>query len=408
MIPIIEVRRLGKRFGLDHLREPYLSIRGRLSSIFSPSKRTEDFWALQDIDFDVNPGASVGIIGRNGAGKSTLLKILSRITPPTTGRAVLRGRVASLLEVGTGFHPELTGRENIDLHGSVLGMRRYEIQSKFDAIVDFAGTEKFLDTPLKYYSSGMQLRLAFSVAAFLEPEILIVDEVLAVGDAEFQRKCMGKMQEVADGGKTILFVSHNLAAVERLCTVGILLNDGRLIAHGAIESVVSAYSNHAGRPEQGRHISLKGSQLVKSVELLCDGKKDSAPYMGCQLSIRLYFDSKSELDFPVLGVLIKDEANTALVAVNNKHYVGNVAKSPVRRGILEASILKLPLFAGHYSVDLFLGNGFADLEILRDCIHFTVDAVPLTEKGSIPESRYNKVFLDQVEWKLTPWTSGGD
>ena len=203
----------------------------------------EEFWALKDVSFEIQPGDRVGIIGRNGAGKSTLLKILSRITEPTRGRVTINGRVASLLEVGTGFHPELTGRENIFLNGAILGMGRKEIQRKFDEIVEFAEVEKFLDTPVKRYSSGMYVRLAFAVAAHLEPEILVVDEVLAVGDAQFQKKCLGKMEDVAGEGRTVLFVSHNMSAVTSLCTHSILLNAGKMIQAGATQDVIAHYLN---------------------------------------------------------------------------------------------------------------------------------------------------------------------
>lgn len=206
-----------------------------------PERQVEEFWALKGVNFSINQGDVVGIIGRNGAGKSTLLKVLSRITEPSDGRVEVRGRVASLLEVGTGFHPELTGRENIYLNGAILGMDHAEIRRKFDEIVDFAGVEKFLDTPVKRYSSGMYVRLAFSVAAHLEPEVLIVDEVLAVGDAEFQKKCLGKMQLVAGEGRTVLFVSHNLAAVERLCDRGLVFDSGALVFSGNIEAATSYY-----------------------------------------------------------------------------------------------------------------------------------------------------------------------
>ncbi len=242
MKPILEVEQVGKKYRIRHQGGPYLSFRERLLQSLSFDKtEAEDFWALNDVSFSVKAGESMGIIGRNGAGKSTLLKILSKITPPTTGRIVSRGRIASLLEVGTGFHPELTGRENVFLNGSLLGMKRKEIEQKFDEIVDFSGVEKFLDTPLKHYSSGMQLRLAFAVAAFLEPEILIIDEVLAVGDAEFQKKCLGKMEDVSKSGRTILFVSHNMAAVENLCTHGLLLKDGRLVETGRVGDVTRSY-----------------------------------------------------------------------------------------------------------------------------------------------------------------------
>lgn len=241
MKPILEINNISKKFRISSEQQPYLSIRDSLSNLFSSKSSTEDFWALKDICFDVMPGDTVGIIGRNGAGKSTLLKILSKITPPTSGKIISRGRIASLLEVGTGFHPELSGRENVFLNGSILGMKRTEIQKQFDAIVDFAGVEKFIDTPLKHYSSGMQLRLAFAVAAFLEPEILIIDEVLAVGDAEFQKKCMGKMSDVSKSGRTILFVSHQLGAVTNLCNKGILLNKGEVVMENEVNKVIEHY-----------------------------------------------------------------------------------------------------------------------------------------------------------------------
>ncbi len=226
---------------INHEQQPYLSLRDSLAGIFKSRRSTEPFWALNDVSFDVMPGDTLGIIGKNGAGKSTLLKILSKITPPSKGRIVGRGRIASLLEVGTGFHPELTGRENIFMNGSILGMRRAEILKNFDAIVDFAGVETFIDTPLKHYSSGMQLRLAFAVAAFLENEVLIIDEVLAVGDAEFQKKCMGKMSDVSRSGRTILFVSHNMGAVAQLCRTGILLQKGTKAYEGKTHELIEHY-----------------------------------------------------------------------------------------------------------------------------------------------------------------------
>jgi lipopolysaccharide transport system ATP-binding protein len=244
MKPILEVQHVGKKFRIQHLAGGYLSLRERLvKAIKFESNEREDFWALNDVSFTVQPGESVGIIGRNGAGKSTLLKILSKITPPTTGRIISRGRIASLLEVGTGFHPELTGRENIFFNGSLLGMKRKEIEIKFDEIVDFSGVEKFLDTPLKHFSSGMQLRLAFAVAAFLEPEILIIDEVLAVGDAEFQKKCLGKMEDVSKSGRTILFVSHNMGAVQSLCSKAVMLENGTVTMNQSTHQVISYYQN---------------------------------------------------------------------------------------------------------------------------------------------------------------------
>ncbi|MDA3890637.1 MAG: polysaccharide ABC transporter ATP-binding protein [Salinivirgaceae bacterium] len=243
MKPILEIKNISKKYKLRGQESPYLTFRDALTSGFKKQKDKNEFWALQDVSFDVYPGESIGIIGRNGAGKSTLLKILSRITPPTTGEIISRGRIASLLEVGTGFHAELSGRENVFLNGSILGLTKQEITKQFDAIVDFSGVEKFLDTPLKHYSSGMQLRLAFAVAAHLEPEILIIDEVLAVGDAEFQKKCLTKMGEVTNEGRTVLFVSHNISAISTLCSKSILLKDGNLIKNDKTESVIKHYLN---------------------------------------------------------------------------------------------------------------------------------------------------------------------
>ncbi|HEY0653541.1 MAG TPA: ABC transporter ATP-binding protein [Chryseosolibacter sp.] len=245
MKPILEVRHISKKYRINHQTVGYASLRERIQRAFRFERSNiEDFFALQDVSFDVQAGESIGIIGRNGAGKSTLLKILSRITLPSKGKILTRGRIASLLEVGTGFHPELTGRENIFFNGSLLGMKRKEIETKFDEIVDFSGVEKFLDTPLKHYSSGMQLRLAFAVAAFLEPEILVIDEVLAVGDAEFQRKCLGKMEDVSRSGRTILFVSHNMASLRKLCEKAIWLDKGIVISEGPIAQILNAYSKN--------------------------------------------------------------------------------------------------------------------------------------------------------------------
>ena len=251
---MIQVEHLSKEYVLRHqTARNYTALRDVITdnvrALFKPSirEKKETFWALNDVSFQIQQGDRVGIIGRNGAGKSTLLKVLSRIVAPTRGKITIDGRVASLLEVGTGFHPELSGRENIFLNGAILGMSKQEIKSKFDEIVEFSEVEKFLDTPVKRYSSGMYVRLAFSVAAHLDPEILIVDEVLAVGDAQFQKKCLGKMEDVSKGGRTILFVSHNMEAVQRLCNYGLLMNKGQLIHSGSMEETIKQYlENRSG------------------------------------------------------------------------------------------------------------------------------------------------------------------
>lgn len=273
----IRVEDLGKQYRLGQaqtyktLRESLASSRLNPKNLFRarPKPTRETFWALRHLGFEIGQGEVVGIIGRNGAGKSTLLKILSMITEPTEGRAELRGRVGSLLEVGTGFHPELSGRENIFLNGAILGMKKQEIHRKFDAIVDFAEVEKFVDTAVKHYSSGMYLRLAFSLAAHLEPEILLVDEVLAVGDAAFQQRCLGKMNEVAQTGRTVLFVSHNMGAVRRLCHSGVLLDGGELVMKGSIEEVITRYT--------------EGVRQMNAEVVFEEKPESEMPILGCRL-----------------------------------------------------------------------------------------------------------------------------
>lgn len=301
----IKVENLGKKYvinhqkdnGDDNLREVVVGSTKKIIGALNPFKKrvkqekaTEDFWALNDVNFEVNQGDKIGIIGRNGAGKSTLLKVLSRITEPTTGKIHINGRVASLLEVGTGFHPELTGRENIYLNGAILGMSRKEIRTKFDEIVDFSEVEKFLDTPVKRYSSGMYVRLAFAVAAHLEPEILIVDEVLAVGDAEFQKKCLGKMEDVSSEGRTVLFVSHNLDAITTLCNRGIVLDRGCIIFNGLSIEARKQYlkiskeksisiQNNAGR-------SGSGEAVITCIEVLSDFSGENNKHTALTINLK--------------------------------------------------------------------------------------------------------------------------
>ena len=309
MESIIEVKNLGKKYNIAHQRGGYVALRDVLTNIlknpfqFAKQKAKkslglgtkEEFWALNDINFEVNKGEIIGIIGRNGAGKSTLLKILSKITPPTTGEIKINGRVGSLLEVGTGFHPELTGRENIFLNGAILGMTRAEIAKKFDQIVEFSGIEKFLDTPVKYYSSGMYVRLAFSVAAHMEPDILIVDEVLAVGDAEFQKKCLGKMEEVTkQNGRTILFVSHNMSAIEKLCNRCILLDSGNIIKEGRSKDVIDFYLNDKSNLSSEIIPKNKNGQLGQFTKITILNKENK-PNARIPISEPFYIDIEYEI-----------------------------------------------------------------------------------------------------------------
>lgn len=284
---------------------------------------SEYVWALRDINFEVKRGEVLGIIGKNGAGKSTLLKILSRVTAPTLGCVKVRGRIASLLEVGTGFHPELTGRENIFLNGSILGMTRAETASKFDEIVAFSGCERFIDTPVKRYSSGMYVRLAFAVAANLDPEILIVDEVLAVGDAEFQAKCLGKMQDVAGHGRTVLFVSHNMSAVSKLCSKGIILQNGKVLLEGDVASAVSCYTDQGrklpSRLEYGDMQKAPGNHVarLKSVELLdSEGRASGTIDIRKPAVVEIKYWHLDHQECPTAILHFKDEQNNTLFATN--------------------------------------------------------------------------------------------
>lgn len=310
MKPILEVSAVSKKFTIRHESKPYLSLRDSLSGLFSKSSTTiEEFYALKDVSFRLMPGETTGIIGKNGAGKSTLLKILSRITPPTSGKVVCRGTLASLLEVGTGFHPELTGRENIFFNGSILGMKRSEIRQKLDSIVDFSGCERFLDTPLKHYSSGMQLRLAFSVAAFLENDILVVDEVLAVGDAEFQRKCLSKIENLMTRqGRTILFVSHNLTQIQQLCKQSVLLENGKVAMIDRTDNVISNYLSEGklsgaveltNLPRQGyrNHDFLFKSLVVNQGHLISENE---------EVNLEITFELKSRTEEVVVGFALSD------------------------------------------------------------------------------------------------------
>jgi lipopolysaccharide transport system ATP-binding protein len=321
---IIEVRGLSKSYIINHEgKESYTALRDviahKAKKIFSfPNwkstvKTQEEFWALKDIDFDIKQGDRVGIIGRNGAGKSTLLKILSRITEPTNGSIKIKGRIASLLEVGTGFHPELTGRENIYLNGAILGMSRAEIKKHFDAIVDFAEVERFLDTPVKRYSSGMYVRLAFAVAAHLEPEILIVDEVLAVGDAQFQKKCLGKMEDVSKNeGRTVLFVSHNMGVVSKLCNKGILLNKGKIEIDGEIDHIIQNYVNFNNLTTEGFYydkLKVNGkANFIKTV-VLRNSENQAKSDFTFNEKVRIDFVFNINEDIPNLqiGIGIQDK-----------------------------------------------------------------------------------------------------
>lgn len=351
MKPILEIHNISKKYRISHHAGGYLSLRERLVNILSFDKNTvEDFWALKDVSFEVQSGECIGIIGRNGAGKSTLLKVLSKITPPTTGKIVSRGRIASLLEVGTGFHPELTGKENIFFNGSLLGMKRKEIEFKFDEIVEFSGVEKFLDTPLKHFSSGMQLRLAFAVAAFLEPEVLIIDEVLAVGDAEFQRKCLGKMENVSKSGRTILFVSHNMSVMAQMCNRLLLLESGKIKNQGNTQQIINEYlfglkevTNKTGRIKLSEEVTITQFELSSN-------KIDHLDSLTYKLSI----ESNQINKISELALLVYNDQNERVGVIDLRSEQLWKASGESVTIKIEGVIKDINLVEGFYSLGLFI------------------------------------------------------
>ncbi|MCF1421386.1 ABC transporter ATP-binding protein [Mangrovimonas futianensis] len=332
--------------------DPYLKV-GSVNDR-STEADSDYVWALQDINFEVQQGEVLGIIGKNGAGKSTLLKILSRVTSPTTGEIKTRGRIASLLEVGTGFHPELTGRENIYLNGAILGMTKKEIRAKEDAIIDFSGCARYVDTPVKRYSSGMRVRLAFAVAAFLEPDILVIDEVLAVGDAEFQKKAIGKMQDISQGeGRTVLFVSHNMAAVKSLCTRAIMLEYGKLVFEGTSEEVVNRYLNDGVINFGLNNTKLLSceSQEIK-IEDISLKSKHRTIQSGFDLQIEIVYSLKKKVISPSFVVQIMNENDVEMMRFSNFPISGKPIDSLYEQGKMILEIDELPLTGGQYWLNL--------------------------------------------------------
>ncbi len=406
---VIQVSNVKKRYHLGGAsRRSYGSLRDTISGAFSGAgrggkKQKGEFWALNGVSFEVNHGEVVGIIGRNGAGKSTLLKILSRITEPTEGYADIYGRVAALLEVGTGFHPELTGRENIFLNGAILGMRKAEIESKFDEIVAFAEVEKFIDTPVKHYSSGMGLRLGFAVAAHLEPEILVVDEVLAVGDASFQQKCVGKMGDVAKQGRTVLFVSHNMAAVEHLCTRAVMLESGRVTRDAAPAEVIRHYLTSV-RSLSSRalvdRVDREGSGALTFTGLDVrsdDGESLDVVRCGMDVNFALPYVTNGEKPVAVtVAIGFFDEYNRSLVRCWSQTVDSDFESLPLQ-GELLCRIPRLPLMPGFYSVMVacVINGQLADK--LMDAISLQVIEGNYYKTGKLPDNGTAYLLAD-YEW----------
>ncbi len=404
--PIISIEGVGKQYTLG-ATQSYLSLRDAIAGIFGkrPSQKNK-FWALKDLTLDIGPGEAIGVIGRNGAGKSTLLKILSQITPPSRGRITLRGRVASLLEVGTGFHPELTGRENIYLNGAVLGMSRAEVKRKFDQIVDFAEIGQFLDTPVKRYSSGMYVRLAFAVAAHLEPEILIVDEVLAVGDARFQKKCLNKMGEVGQEGRTIIFVSHNMAVINELCQRTLWLDKGTMVDIGPTATIVGKYLSEAHSGDTA-DVDLSGSDARKnSLEssafqfqrlriINAKGRASSTITLGETFSIEIHgllhrqtndwnlgFNVNSSLGYPLFNSF-----------ATSQDLLQNLSPGPV---VFRVNFDPNIFGPGMYAIGLG-ANGTEVTDWIPEATTFTVERLS-TDPDQVIGQHYDGVVLYPCHW----------
>ncbi len=420
MKPAISVHNLSKQYRIgkkpsrdnnltENIRRQFSTAWDKVSRLVTPNKefeKDESFWALKDVSFEVQPGEVVGIIGRNGAGKSTLLKILSQIVEPTSGHADIRGRMGSLLEVGTGFHPELTGRENIYLNGAILGMKREEITKKFDEIVDFSGVEDFLDTPVKRYSSGMHVRLAFAVAAHLDPEILVVDEVLAVGDASFQAKCLGKMKEVAKQGRTVLFVTHSMGTIAALCTSALRMEAGSVVDAGPAAEQVSKYmsSLHVSQttPLADRSDrSGSGDARFVGVGVWDDrGCPVQGVTCGTGLEVRLAYRCRTPVAHPAIHMALYNDLGTP-VCFFSSDYSGDILGDLSVDGNFYCQIPELSLAPGRYQINVALTSGGRDVDHIAGAMSFEVEPGSFFPTGRTPPSSYG-YFLCRHQWSTSP------
>ena len=408
----IRVEHLSKQYVLGKASQQTM-IRERLASLLKnpfakESGPADTLWALRDVSFGVKEGEVVGIIGRNGAGKSTLLKILSKITYPTQGQVKVRGRVASLLEVGTGFHEELTGRENIYLNGSILGMRRREVEAKLDQIIEFAGVERFIDTPIKRYSSGMRLRLGFAVAAHLDPDVLIVDEVLAVGDAGFQKKCLSVMEDLRKGGRTVLFVSHNMAAVENLCSRGIWIDGGRVRRDGPTHEVIESYLSSFAETQQSasdlsgvesRHGN--GDIRYTGISFLAiDGQPQLVTRSGDSIRLRFHYHAKKAIPYPSFGFRLLTEMGTLVTDTSTWHHSLDIPEIAPGDGHLDLEIDFLNLLPGRYDFSLWI-TGLAQIvyDGVEHCAKLEVELANVYRSGRQLDSRSGIVYFPQ-KWNL--------
>jgi lipopolysaccharide transport system ATP-binding protein len=423
MTPAVQIEHLSKRYllGARQGRYSYRTLRESIGNGLRASYRSlrrlfarpagtangsgNELWALDDVSFDVEHGEVIGIIGHNGAGKSTLLKILSSITKPTSGLARLHGRVGSLLEVGTGFHPELTGRENIYLAGAILRMTRRELARKFDEIVAFSGIEDFLDTPVKRYSSGMYVRLAFAVAAHLESEILIIDEVLAVGDIDFQKRCLNKMEGVARSGRTVLFVSHNLAAVQHLCARAVLLRHGRVERIGPCAETVQAYIRSGSSVEGGQDLStarLNGATpIIQSITLL-DGSGTPATHFSCgsELTVAIRYKLPRPVVGPVIGIVVHSLLGENLFYLQTLSQYGFVEDLALE-GTARCTVPELALLPGAYKLSIYFSERATELPLdaLERAVTLNVERADFFGTGQLPFNRTGHVLV-RAQWSF--------
>jgi lipopolysaccharide transport system ATP-binding protein len=427
----IHVENLGKLYRIGE-RQRYKALRDTISdALYAPFRAAASLlsghnghgasiptrplnnyiWSLKDVSFEINKGEAVGIIGRNGAGKSTLLKILSRITKPTEGYVKINGRVGSLLEVGTGFHPELTGRENIYLNGAIIGMRKKEIDRKFDEIVAFAEIEKFIDTPVKYYSSGMYIRLAFAVAAHLEPEILLVDEVLAVGDAGFQKKCLGKMSKVSSEGRSILFVSHNMPFVQSLCRHSLLIEGGRIVFQGNSSTVIDRYLNAENPIVQNEYVDLwshpgRHPNMTPALTRMwmtdAGNKLTTNVPMASDVTFHVEYQVEGQVPQPLVGLRFENLHGHAVFSINNKMAPGAIISDGAPKAVLSCRVARLPLVAGEYFITVsFAKSVWADFDRIERAYRLSVLPRDVYKTGYVPGSEYGDCIVD-AHWDYSP------
>lgn len=398
--PAIKISNVSKRFLIGNVSS--LSLRETLTSVFSKKESKSEFIALNDINLEIQPGEAIGVIGKNGAGKSTLLKILSKITPPTEGKIEINGRIASLLEVGTGFHPELTGRENIYLNGTILGMTRKEINEQIDEIIAFSGVEKFINTPVKRYSSGMYVRLAFAVAAHLNPEILIIDEVLAVGDAEFQKKCLGKMNDVANSGRTVLFVSHNMGAINALCNRCVFLEKGELKYTGDTQEAIRRYLQNPDHQNYSikNHPTRSGNGNIRIEEIVITDKEYnpiSTLFSGMEACFVLSFKANHPPQNLVFRIQVVSDEGIILFTCNNFHSSSPFSELGKSEKVA-CHIPKIPMNSGNFALNIQCLENLEVTDEIEGVFPFSVEKGDFFGTGKIPSVKQG-VLVDH-SWKV--------